>query len=81
MIQNYLEDPAHNDFTEIQGDTAQLLELRKEMIDMVNYNYLNKLNYYIVATQLLSYNLRGMTSTSVTRFVFCFRLLTTSARM
>ena len=32
MVENYLDDPAHNDFTEIEGDSPELLELRKEMI-------------------------------------------------
>ena len=35
MVENYLDDPAHNDFTEVEGDSPELLELRKDMIDMV----------------------------------------------
>merc|ERR1712223_1639134 len=34
MIANYLEDPAHNDLEEVEGDTPEIKELRKAMIDM-----------------------------------------------
>jgi hypothetical protein len=35
LVLNYLEDPQHNDFTEIEGDSEPLIELRKELIDLV----------------------------------------------
>lgn len=34
MVENYLEDPAHNDFADIEGDIEPLTSIRKEMIDM-----------------------------------------------
>ena len=34
---NYLEDPHHNDFNEVEGDSEQLIQLRKELIDLVSY--------------------------------------------
>ena len=37
LVENYLEDPAHNDFADVEGDTEQLNEIRKEMIDLA-YN-------------------------------------------
>ena len=33
---NYLEDPHHNDFNEMEGDSEQLIQLRKELIDLVS---------------------------------------------
>ena len=46
MVENYLDDPAHNDFTEVEGDSPELLALRKDMIDMVccifRFNYQNR---------------------------------------
>ena len=33
-MENYLEDPAHNDFADIEGDTQPLAQVRKEMIDL-----------------------------------------------
>ena len=43
LVLNYLEDPQHNDFTEIEGDSEPLLELRKELIDLVSILKLSKL--------------------------------------
>ena len=40
LVQNYLEDPSHNDFTEIEGDTDSLIQLRKELIDLVSICFL-----------------------------------------
>lgn len=33
-VSNYLEDPAHNDLEDIEGDAPEILKLRQEMIDM-----------------------------------------------
>ena len=34
MVSNYLEDPAHNDIEDIEGDSPEIIALRKEMVDM-----------------------------------------------
>ena len=52
LVQNYLEDPSHNDFTEIEGDTDSLIQLRKELIDLVSmcvlvHPRLLRLTYFI----------------------------------
>lgn len=45
IVQNYLEDPAHNDFTEIEGNSELLLKLREELIDMVSFLVVKGISY------------------------------------
>ena len=34
MVSNYLEDPAHNDLADVEGNSEAITALRREMIEM-----------------------------------------------
>ena len=79
-VSNYLEDPAHNDLEEIEGDSEAISSLRKAMIDLATSQDLSSSSREVPVIQGVPTSFRYKFARNYNFEIFCQKIRQNEAR-